>query len=268
LTIGAAAIAAVVVTLIVGLWLGMPAAARWGIETVVAREIGRPTQIGDIRFNPLTLRLELRDLAVGGAPGEPLPLLTPGQLHAQVSARSIWRLAPIVRSRRLQTLRANITRLAPNRFPFSDIVDRAVALDDRFVGKKNAITDITVGIPFISSLPDDEEAHVKPALCARVNGTPFEREGETLPFSESLDTSVTIRLTGLHLPTYLAYVPLPLQFSLPRGELDTDLRLAFRRAVAAPEGRPAQPLRLLLTGRATVRDLAVLANDVKEPLVA
>lgn len=135
------------------------------------------------------------------------------------------------------------------------------------MGKKNAITDITVGIPFISSLPDDEEAHVKPALCARVNGTPFELEGETLPFSESLDTSVTIRLTGLHLPTYLAYVPLPLQFSLPRGELDTDLRLAFRRAVAAREGRPAQPPRLLLTGRATVRDLAVLANDVKEPLV-
>lgn len=290
LTVGAAAIAAAVVALVVGLWLGVPAAVRWGVETVAARELGRPIRVGDIRFNPFTLRLELRDLAVAGAPGESLPLLTIGQLHAEVSARSIWRLAPILRSLRLQTLRAHITRLAPNRFGFSDIVDRllarpqtgerqgfainnielvdgAITLDDRFVSKQHSITDIQVGIPFISSLADEEDVYVKPVLSANINGTPLRLEGETLPFAESLETSVAIRLSGLHLPTYLAYVPLPLQFSLPRGALDTDLRLAFRRAVQARDNRPAQPPRLLLTGQATVSDFALLPSDATEPLV-
>jgi hypothetical protein len=288
--VGAASAVAVVLALVVALWLGVPAGVRWLAETVAARELGRPIRVGEIHFNPFTLRLELRDLTIAGAPGEPLPLLTLGELHAQASSQSIWRLAPIVRSLRLQTLRVNVTRLAPNRFTFSDIaerlmarpgsgeqprfavynielVDGAVALDDRFVGRKNTISDIALGLPFVSSLPDHEEIHVEPRLSAKVNGTPFELEGQTLPFADSQETSLQIRLTGLHLPTYLAYVPLPLRFSLPRGTLDTDLRLAFRRAVAARENQPAQPPQLLLAGRATVRDLALLPNDMQEPLL-
>lgn len=290
LAIGAASIAALIAAIIVGLWLGVPAAVRWGVETVASREIGRPMQVGDIRFNPFTLRLAVRELSVGGAAGDPKPLLSVGELHAQLSARSIWQRAPVVKNLRLQTVRANVARLAPNRFNFSDIIDRlaekpggdeparfsvnnieladgAIAVDDRVVGKQHAISEMGIGIPFFSSLPDDEEIEVKPSFSTKVNGTPFRLEGETLPFADSLETSLAIRFTGLHLPTYLGYVPAALKFSLPRGELDTDLRLAFRRAVAAQEDEPAQPAHLALSGRATVRDLALLPNDMKEPLV-
>lgn len=131
LVIGAASVAAVLVTIVAGLWLGAPAAVRWGIETVAAREIGRTIRVGDIRFNPFMLQLRLRDLQVAGAADEALPLLTLGELHAEASFRSIWRLAPIVRSLRLQNLRANVTRLSPNRFAFSDIVDRLMARPPR-----------------------------------------------------------------------------------------------------------------------------------------
>jgi len=287
--IGAVSLAATAILLLVGLWLGVPAALRWGVETVAAREIGRPIQVGEIRFNPFKLQLDARDLSVGGSPGEAQPLLTLGELHAQVSVGSVWRLAPIVKSLRLQTIRANVARLAPNRFNFSDIVERltakpsdgeparfsvnnieladgAIAIDDRVVGKKHAVTEIHIGIPFISSLPDAEEIKVKPSFSAHVNEAPFRVDGETLPFAESLETSVTIRFTGLHLPTYLGYVPVPLKFRLPSGELDTDLRLAFRRPVAAHQDRPAQPARLLLTGRAVIRDLALLPDGMQEPV--
>lgn len=287
--IGGASAAAALVAIIVGLWLGVPAAVRWGLETVAAREIGRPIEVGDIRFNPFTLQLDIRDVSVGGATGDAGTLLTLGEVHARLSSKSLWRLAPVVRSLRVQTVRVNIARLAPNRFNFSDIVERlaarpddgeparfavnnielhdgAIAIDDQVVGKKHTVSEIELGIPFISSLPDDEEIKVKPALSARVNQAQFNVDGETLPFADTLETSVAIRFTGLHLPTYLGYVPLPLQFSLPRGELDTDLRLAFRRAVAAAPERPAQPARVLLTGRAAIRDLALLPNDMQEPL--
>ena len=190
LAVGVGLAAAALLALLATLWLGVPAAVRWGIETVAAGEIGRPMTVGDVRFNPFTLRLEVRDLAIGGTSGDSSPLLTLGELQAQIGASSIWRFAPVIRSLRLQTLRANITRLAPNRFGFSDIVDRLmartrtgeparfavnnielvdgeIALDDRFVAKRHAITEISVGIPFISSLADREEIHVKPSTPAR-----------------------------------------------------------------------------------------------------
>ena len=290
LAIAAASIAAAFALLLIGLWLGVPAAVRWGLETAAAREIGRTIQVGEIRFNPFNLRLDLRELSIAGAAGATAPLLTLSELHTQIGFSSLFRLAPIVRSLRLQTLRANVTRLAPNRFNFSDIVERfaaapgegeparfsvnnieladgAIAFDDRVVGKTHAITEVGFGIPFISSLPDDEEIRVKPSFAARVNGAPLRLDGETLPFADSLETSVNIRFNGLHLPTYIGYVPLPLKFSLPTGALDSDLRLAFRRAVAAQDKRPAQPARLLLTGRAAVREFALLPEDMKQPLV-
>jgi hypothetical protein len=289
LAIGAASLAAAAIAMIVGLWLGVPAALRWGIETVAAREIGRPIQVGEIRFNPFKLQLEVRDLSVGGSSGEAQPLLSLGELHAQISVGSVWRLAPIVKSLRLQTIRVNVARLEANRFNFSDIIERlaakpsdgeparfsvnnielvdgAIGIDDRVVGRKHAVTEIGLGIPFISSLPDAEEIKVMPSFSARVNDTPFRVDGETLPFADSLETSVTIRLTGLHLPTYLGYVPVPLKFTLSSGALDTDLRIAFRRAVAAQKDRPAQPARLLLTGRAAIRDLALLPDGMQEPV--
>jgi len=290
LAIGLMSVVGVALAIVLGLWLGVPAGLRWGLETVAAREIGRTIRVGDIRFNPFKLHLDVRDLSIAAAEDQAQPLLNVGQLQAQIGFSSVWRLAPIVRSLNLQALRVHVVRLAPNRFNFSDIVDRLaarpsddeparfsvnniqlvdgeVAIDDRVVGKQHAVTEIGIGLPFISSLPDDEEIKVKPSFSARINDTPFRLDGETLPFADSLETSVTIRFTGLQLPTYLGYVPLPLQFTLPRGELDTDLRLAFRRAVTAQESRPAQPARVVLTGRAIIRDLALLPNDMQEPLV-
>jgi uncharacterized protein involved in outer membrane biogenesis len=290
LAITTASIAAAIAAVLIGLALGVPAAVRWGIETVAARETGRVWQVGTIRFNPLTLRLEVRDLSIGGAADEKLPLLTLAELRTQLGASSIWPLAPVVRSLRLQGLRTNVVRLAPNRFNFSDIVERlaakpgtgeparfavnnieladgAIDIDDRVVGRRHAVTELAIGIPFISSLPDDEDIQVKPVVAARVNGAPFRLEGETLPFADSLETSLSFRASGLQLPTYLGYAPVPLRFSVPRGELDTDLRLVFRRAVAARADRPAQPARLLLTGRAAIRDFALQPQDMDEPLV-
>ncbi|UCG98564.1 MAG: hypothetical protein JSW31_05705, partial [Burkholderiales bacterium] len=85
---------------------------------------------GDIRFNPFTLQLDIRDVSVGGATGDAGTLLTLGEVHARLSSKSLWRLAPVVRSLRVQTVRVNIARLAPNRFNFSDIVERLAARPD------------------------------------------------------------------------------------------------------------------------------------------
>ena len=292
----AAIVAGVLVVLVVGLWLGVPAAVRWGIETVAARELGRTMHVADVRFNPFTLRLVIDGLAIdAAAAGEPA-LLQLDRLDAQIGTSSIFRLAPVVRALRLQGLRIHLARTGPNRLSISDIVERlttkpldeskpaddsparfavynieltdgAVMVDDRVVGQTHRATGITLGIPFISSLPTYEDVKVRPVFAATINGAPFRLDGETLPFGDSHDTSVALRFDGLALPRYLDYSPFPLGFGLTSGALDTDLRIIFRSAVEATAQTPAEPARLLLSGTAAIRDLALVPADMKLPLV-
>lgn len=290
LRITAIAAAGTVVAIVVGLWLGVPAAARWGIETVGAREIGRTLKVGDVRFNPFTLKATLTDLSVAGLPDEKAPLLTIGTIEANVSIASVRHLAPVIEALRASAIRANVVRLAENRFNFSDIVDRlmakpaspeparfalynleiddaAIAFDDRVQKSKHMLDAIRLGLPFISSLPDDVQIKVRPSFSARLDGDPIALAAESQPFESALDTSVALKLQGIELPRYLGYVPLRLKFDLRKGLLDTDLRIHFRRAAAATAEQPARDAQLSLAGSVAVRDLA-LAERGGEPLLS
>lgn len=296
LAITAATVVGVAVVLLVALWLGVPAAVRWGLETVAAREIGRPMHVADVKFNPFKLRLHVRGFVIDGTASDPQPLLQLDELDTQLGASSIVRFAPVVKSLRLQGVRAYLARTAPNRLNISDIIERltakppsaddakdneparfavfnielhdgAVTLDDRVVGQQHEATAVSLGIPFISSLPDDIEIKVQPAFAATINGAPFKVEGETLPFQDTLDTVVALRFGGLSLPRYLDYSPVALGFKVSSGVLDTDLRITFRRATPASEQTPAAPARLLLTGTASISDFALVPSDMNHPLL-
>jgi hypothetical protein len=296
LAITAGTIVGVAIVLLVALWLGVPAAVRWGLETVAAREIGRAMHVAEVKFNPFKLRLQVRDFVIDGTAADPQPLLQLDELDTQLGASSIVRFAPIVKLLRLQGVRAYLARTAPNRLNISDIIERvtakppspddakdekparfavfnielhdgAITLDDRVVGQQHEATAISLGIPFISSLPDDIEIKVQPAFAATINGAPFKLEGQTLPFQDTLDTVVALRFGGLSLPRYLDYSPVALGFKVPSGVLDTDLRITFRRATPASEQKPATPARLLLTGTASVSDFALVPSDMNHPLL-
>jgi hypothetical protein len=245
-----------------------------------------------VRFNPFRLRLQIKDLVVGGGPGDQQPLLQVGEIGTELSLRSIVRLAPVIAKLQVNTLRAHLVRLGANRFNFSDIIERlaarprdaeaeparfavynielndgAIAVDDRVVGKQHQVTGMRIGIPFISSLPSDVEVEVQPAFSALVNQSPLKIDGETRPFHESLETDVALRFTAIDLPTYVGYVPFPLQFSVPKGQLDTDLQVKFRQAVEATKEHAAEPARLLVTGSVKVRDFALQPKDMAAPLL-
>jgi hypothetical protein len=296
LAITAGTIVGVAIVLLVALWLGVPAAVRWGLETVAAREIGRAMHVAEVKFNPFKLRLQVRGFVIDGTAADPQPLLQLDELDTQLGASSIVRFAPIVKSLRLQGVRAYLARTAPNRLNISDIIERvtakppspddakddepgrfavfnielndgAITLDDRVVGQQHEATAISLGIPFVSSLPDDIEIKVQPAFAATINGAPFKLEGQTLPFHDTLDTVVALRFGGLSLPRYLDYSPVALGFKVRSGVLDTDLRITFRRATPASEQKPATPARLLLTGTASITDFALVPSDMNHPLL-
>lgn len=281
--ITALVIAGLLVAIIVGLWLGVPAAARWGIETAGSRELGRALHVGKIRFNPFTLRATLDKFSVGGLPDESAPLLTVDRTELNLSIASLRHLAPVIEELHVQGVRAHVVRLAENSFNFSDIVDRmlakpaspeparyalynvevddaAIAFDDRVLKAKHSLDDIKLGIPFLSSLPDDVEIKVRPSFSAKLDGDPIALTAEAQPFEPARDTSAALKLVGMELPRYLGYVPVRPNFDLKGGTLDADLHVHFRRATAATDTTPAQAGQLSVSGALAIRDFAFAAR--------
>src|SRR5512145_1107410 len=105
----------------------IPAVARWGLETVAARELGRAVRVGSVRANPYTLRVTLKDLAVEGLPGESEPLLTVREVSLDAAASSLLRRAPVLEAVVIDGLTVHVVRLDPQHFNFSDIVERLQA---------------------------------------------------------------------------------------------------------------------------------------------
>ncbi|MGZ8981843.1 MAG: DUF748 domain-containing protein, partial [Burkholderiaceae bacterium] len=237
--------------------------------------------------NPYTLRVTLKGLTVDGLPGESAPLLSVREASINASISSVLRLAPVLEAIAIDGLTANIVRLEAQRFNFSDIVERlqakpksdeparfslnnielvssTVNFEDRVVGGRVAATDIRVGIPFISNLPSDAEITVQPAFAAKIDGSPIDLKGETRPFHESRESSIDVRLDGLDIPKYLAFLPVKINFEVPAGKLSTNLRIAFRQAIPATTEHPAQAARTLISGQFQVNDFALSAPAGKQ----
>ena len=290
-----AAIVAVSILALVGIvgYFAIPAAARWGIETVGSREIGRTVRVESISANPYTLRVTVKGLTVEGLPGEPAPLLTVQQATVNASISSVLRFAPVIDAVKIDGLTANIVRLEAQRFNFDDIIERLrakpkkdddkpagfavgnieiagslVNFDDRVTGRKHALSDIAIGIPFISNLPVDVEVKVLPSFSAKLNGSPIAVAGETRPFHDTLESSINVKLDALDIATYLAYSPVRLNFTVPRGSLDTDLRIVFRRAAPASGDKPAQAAQTLVSGAVVVNGFVLAAPAANaQPLI-
>ncbi|MBU5614204.1 DUF748 domain-containing protein [Geomonas azotofigens] len=214
---------------------------------------GRATRIGSVSLNPLTLHVAVRDFVVAEKTGP--PLIAFRTLEASVAPASIFKRALILSEITLDTPTVNLVRTAPNRFNFSDILERqpkekendqkaplrfslnnirlkngSIDFDDRIVvgGRKHSIRSLDIALPFISNSPYLAEKYIDPRISAVVNGAPFSFAGKLKPLSKSLETSVHIGLKQLSLPQYVAYYPVRPPAELTSGKLTADLDLAYR----------------------------------------
>ncbi len=73
-------------------FLAVPHFARQGASGFVRAHYGRALTIGDIRFNPFTLKLEVTGVALPDADGR--PMLSFDRLHVGLQLASLWRLGP------------------------------------------------------------------------------------------------------------------------------------------------------------------------------
>ena len=195
------------------------------------------------------------------------PLFTLGELYVNAEATSLFRWAPVISALRMTQPALHLVRNADKTYNFSDLVDQALAgpsgppprfsisnieivdgridFDDRPEKEQHKITDLNVGIPFLSSLPTQTEIRVEPKFSALVNGRPVAISGETRPFKDTHETVLHWDVGGLALPTYVDYVPFALPFKLESGQLDARADLSFiGRGNAPPQWSLAGAFRL------------------------
>ncbi|QHE91902.1 DUF748 domain-containing protein [Pandoraea fibrosis] len=262
----------------------VPAVLKHYAVDKLSAYLERPVSVGGVSFNPYTLRLDLRQVHIGDkTPGQ--PFVDVGMLRVNASWGSVFRFAPIVDELYIDTPVVNIVRTAPQRFNFSDIIDRAtsgppspepskparfalnnvqikngtIRVDDTVQNEKHVVDNLQVGVPFIANLPADTDIFVQPLLQASIDGSPLHISGQTKPFADSMESTVDIKLDHLDVPKYLGYSPLTVPAQIKSASISTDLKLRFTRD---KEGN-----HVLLTGTAGLSDAKVVESD-GSPIVA
>ncbi|MDD5563033.1 MAG: DUF748 domain-containing protein [Thermoanaerobaculaceae bacterium] len=254
-------------------FFAVPPLVRSLLADKLTRALHRRTTVAGVSVNPFTLSVRVRGLTVR-EPASETVFVSLAELDANVKLTSLLRLAPVLKELRLADLYVHLVRNADATYNISDLIAPAtpppavppkplryalnniqltggsIDFDDRPVGKVHTVRNLYLGIPFLSNLPDETEVFVQPALRASVNGTPVALGGRTKPFAGSRETALDVQFKDLDVPSYLAYLPVPMRVKVPSALLSGTLTLTFRQE----RGKPST---LELSGRTALRDVRV-----------
>ena len=236
-------------------WLAVPPLAKGPLERIASEQLGRQVTVGGIDFKPWSLEFALRDVAVAGANGAP-PQLTIGRVYADGELQSLLRLAPVVDAFTIENPVLRITHLGDGRYDVDDIIAKVTAppsepqpdtgparlalynlaltggsIDfiDNTVNATHEVRDLALKVPFISTLPSQREVKVEPHLSFALDGSRFDSSAQGTPFAQTGQADARLRLDGLDLAPYLAYLPANLPVKVQGATLDADVKVAFEQ---------------------------------------
>jgi uncharacterized protein involved in outer membrane biogenesis len=232
-------------------FLVAPPIVRSVAESQLTKLLHRPVTVADVDINPFALSATVTGFSVAEPEGDK-EALGFDRLYVNLEAQSLFRGGPVLREVQLAVPRLKLRREKGGRYNWQDLIDEFLAkppseekavfaanniqvsggqieFDDQAEGVVQRITDLQIGVPFISSIPSQVEIFVQPVVNATVNGRPFGLTGQTQPFSEDRESTLEIKLDGLDLPGYLAYLPFEPAFKLPGAKLYTDLVVSFKQ---------------------------------------
>jgi len=287
-----AALAAAAVLVLLALVVAFAAFALPGIvraqaERIVAAKLHRQLTIAQVQIHPFTLGVSVLGLRLMEADGRAV-FVSFDRLDARLSSASILRGAPVLRELHLVQPYVHLARTAVNRYSTDDIAAALAAppapappspdaapprfavnnieveggrfvFDDTPKSARHEITGLSLGLPFVSSFPSEEEIFVEPHLSARVDGAPLRLTGQALPFAPTREAALDFDLDDIDLTHYLDYLPAPLPVRVSSARLDVHVQLK------AQLPRDQAP-RLGVAGKVTLKALAVQAADGK-PLI-
>lgn len=238
------------------LWI--PYVVRHTLEHEVKRLTGRTFEVGEVHFNPLTMRLVVDQLTVLEPDGH-AEFASFRQVVIGVSLSSVWHRRPVVREILLSQPTVNIVRLSKERYNFSDLLDLfnsskstgsgvvyevrsiqvtkgAIHYRDDVLHEQHDITQLECIIPWLSNAVDEEATPVQPFLVARIDGTPVELNAQAYPFERSPPVILHVQIPQLDLSGLLARLPVRTPLHLDSGLLSMNTTLQWDKGVVKVSG--------------------------------
>lgn len=275
-------------------WAIVPGLVKNQLEKLASEQIGRQVSLGAVHFRPWSLELTLDDLVLAGAPGA-APQLQIKRVYLDAELQSLLRLAPVVDALQVEGMSLRLTHLGGGHYDVDDILARLLApadparppaalpkfalynlalqsgsIDfvDQGVGRTHEVRELSLSIPFLSSLDSRREVITEPRLAFRLNGSNFDSSAQTTPFAPSHKTDATLHLAGLDLRPYLPYLPAGLPVKLLAGVVGADVRLHFeqtpRPSVRLSGVAELKGLQLIDTKGQGLLDLEALRVDMAD----
>ncbi len=251
----------------------LPSLVKSALLDQLSQTLHRPVVVDRVRINPYALSVELEGVSIGEREGGE-QFAGFDSLYVNLEASSLFRLGPVISEVRLINPKLKVVRVSASRYNFSDLLDEFMArpsnddpvaafsvnniqltggvveFDDRPLAEKHTVSDITLTLPFVSSMAYAVESFVEPVLSAKIDGAPLLVKGRSKPFANSLESEVAIDVDDLQLAQYVDYLPFELPIKVLSGALDSTLKLTFRQ-------EKDRPSTLVLAGSAAIKQLAV-----------
>jgi Domain of Unknown Function (DUF748) len=259
-------------------YFALPGIIKSQAEKAATAALHRKFAIERVEVRPYALAVSIHGVKLYEPDGQGV-FASFQDLEARVSASSLIRLAPVLKELHLVGPFVHLVRTGPNRYSTDDIVaalstgkqppaesSSAKAggapfsvyniqieggrfeFDDQPTHARHLVTDFKLGIPFVSSLPSQEEVFVEPLLSAVINGSPLVIKSRARPFAPTRDAVVDLDLDAVDLTKYLEYLPFEPRFRIPAAQLDLHLQATFQQPVDRP---PA----VILSGKAALKSL-------------
>jgi uncharacterized protein involved in outer membrane biogenesis len=255
-------------------FFAVPPILKSKLEETLSQVLHRPVMVEAVRVNPFAPSVTVRGLSVRERTGD-AAFIRFDEFYANAAWTSIFYLAPVVDEIRLVRPQLRLVRNADWTYNVSDlldefmarpksdapmpefalfnirIVDGRVDFDDRVESEKHEVSDLRVGIPFLSSLPAHAEVNVAPELSMMVNGALLSLTGEALPFQGTQAAVLNLDVHSVNLTRLTDYLPFQPRAKLADAVLDARITIAFEQS---PGSGPVIKLR----GSTAVRRLRVL----------
>jgi len=231
-------------------FFGLPPILKSVLAKKMSEALKREVTIEEIKVNPFTLSATATGIRIqerGGAE----PFVSCDELFINLEILSAVKRALILKEVRIQNPYLKVARLNEQTYNFSDLIPKKeqkteekstpfhfsinniqiengkIEFWDGVVQKKHTVSDLKVGIPFLSNIPYDVQTFVQPSLTAKINGAPYALHGKTKPFDETRETAFDLEISDLDLPYYLAYVPMKLELKILSALFDAKAKLSF-----------------------------------------
>ncbi|HSB04040.1 MAG TPA: DUF748 domain-containing protein, partial [Thermodesulfobacteriota bacterium] len=266
-------------------FFGLPPILKSLLTQRLSEALHREVTIQQIKMNPYALSLTVRGFLVKDR-GSSEKFVSFDELYINLQSISIPRLALVLREIRLKQPYFNVKRIDETSYNFSDLMEKKeTKLTEKPAEKpkplrfslnnikiengsidfldgpeqtKHAIRELNIGIPSLSNIPSKINIFVQPALSVKINGTPYEIQGKTKPFADSLETAFDISIKDFDIPYYLAYFPSKLNFKIVSAYLDSETQLSF---IQYKDKGPS----LTVSGSISLKKVA-LDDEKKNPL--